>query len=106
VVQVYQSCGSRQQEVQRAGRGTEEEEFMEKRIEFVEAQSENSVSVRDWGGRRVSREQPGPGWHPGRPTPLRHSTVCLEGQPPSCAGVATGNQSASARRARFKAKWR
>lgn len=78
---------------------------MEKRIEFVEAQSENSVSVRDWGAQGIKGAAGA--WVASRetntPAPLdrvpRRATSIVR-------GVATGNQSASARRARFKAKWR
>lgn len=74
VIQLYQSCGSRQQEVQRAGRGTrdmatdstmvhivnrgtEEEEFMERRIQFVQAQHENTVTVVDLASCEVSTDE-------------------------------------------------
>ena len=64
VVQLYQSCGSRQQEIQRAGRGTrhtdtnctmihivnagtEEEVFMQRRLNFMTEQSENTIFFSD-----------------------------------------------------------
>jgi superfamily II DNA or RNA helicase len=67
VVQLYQSCGSRQQEIQRAGRGarrvatrctmvhivnrgTEEEDFMQKRVRFMREQQENTVQSVDLTG--------------------------------------------------------
>ena len=67
VVQLYQSCGSRQQEIQRAGRGarhvatrctmvhivnkdTEEEDFMKKRVRFMRDQKENTVRCVDMTG--------------------------------------------------------
>lgn len=62
VVQLYQSCGSRQQEIQRAGRGTrntatectmvhivnrdtEEDDFMTRRVAFMSDQPENVMNL-------------------------------------------------------------